>query len=139
MLGVVVVGHPPEVAVFEPIAVAFEGDDFGVVDEPVDHGGGDGGVAEDFSPASKGFVGCDDEAGSLVAGADELEEQVGGLGFEGDVADFVDDDERVSAEAAQFVVESAGVVGGGEAVDPFRDGGEQDAMACLAGPGWTVR
>jgi hypothetical protein len=28
-------------SVFEPAAVACEVDDFGVVDEPVDHGGGD--------------------------------------------------------------------------------------------------
>jgi len=33
-----------EVAVFESVAVAFEADDFGVVDEPVDHGGGDDGA-----------------------------------------------------------------------------------------------
>ena len=34
--------------------------------------------------------------GAFVAGGDELEEQVGGFGFEGDVADFVDDEERDS-------------------------------------------
>ncbi len=44
-------GYAAEVAVFEPVAVAFEGDDFGVVDEPVDHGGGDDLVAEDLAPA----------------------------------------------------------------------------------------
>jgi hypothetical protein len=32
------------------VAVALEGDDFGVVDEPVDHGGSDDIVAEDLSP-----------------------------------------------------------------------------------------
>jgi hypothetical protein len=40
---------------------------------------------------AEGLVGGDDQRGSLVAGGDELEEQVGGLGLEGDVADFVDD------------------------------------------------
>ena len=39
-------------------------------------------------------------AGSFVAGADELEEQVRGFGFEGDVADFVDDEERDASESA---------------------------------------
>src|SRR5438270_722423 len=34
-------GHAAEVAVFEPVAVAVQGDDLGVVDKPVDHGGGD--------------------------------------------------------------------------------------------------
>ena len=45
-----------EVAVFESVAVAFEGDDFGVVDEAVDHGGGDDVVAEDLAPAAEGLV-----------------------------------------------------------------------------------
>ena len=55
----------------------------GVVDEPVDHGGGDDVVAEHFAPAAEGFVAGDDQAGAFVAGGDELEEQVGGFGFEG--------------------------------------------------------
>jgi len=48
-------GDAAEVAVFESVAVAFEGDDFGVVDEPVDHCGGDHVVAEDFTPAMWGW------------------------------------------------------------------------------------
>jgi hypothetical protein len=42
---------------------------------------------------AEGLVGGD-EGGSLVAVGDELEEQVGSFGLEGDVADLVDDDER---------------------------------------------
>ncbi len=56
-----------------------------MVDETVDHGGGYHWVAEDFAPSSEGFVGGDDCRGPLVAGRDELEEEVGGFGFEGDV------------------------------------------------------
>ena len=81
----------------------------------------------------KGLLRGDDDAGAFVAGGDELEEQVGGFGFEGDVADFVDDEQRVAAEAAELVVESAGGVGVGEAVDPFGGGGEGDAVAGVAG------
>lgn len=36
----------------------------------------------------EGFVGGDDHAGPLVTGGDQLEEQVGGLGLEGDIADL---------------------------------------------------
>jgi hypothetical protein len=36
------------------------------------------------------LVAGDDQAGALVSGGDELEEQVGGFGFERDVADLVD-------------------------------------------------
>src|SRR5215208_4321611 len=40
--------------VLESVAAAFEGVDVGVVDDAVDHGGGDGLVAEDLSPAGEG-------------------------------------------------------------------------------------
>ena len=93
--------------------------DFGVVDEAVDHGGGDDVVAEDLAPAAERLVGGDDQAGSFVAGGHQLEEQVGGFGFEGDVADLVDDEQRVAAQPDQFVLEPAGVVGLGEPGDPL--------------------
>jgi hypothetical protein len=57
-----------EVFVFESVAVAFEGDDFGVVHESVDHGGGDDVVAEHIAPPAEDLVAGDDEAGSFVAG-----------------------------------------------------------------------
>ena len=57
-----------EVAVFGPVAVSFGGNDFCMVDEPVDHGGGEDGVSEDFAPTSERFVGGDDDRGSFVAG-----------------------------------------------------------------------
>jgi hypothetical protein len=44
-------GHEAaEVAVFEPVAAAFEGYHLGVVDEAVDQGGCDDVVAEDLAP-----------------------------------------------------------------------------------------
>jgi hypothetical protein len=126
-------GDAAEVSVFEPVGVAFEGDDFGVVHEAVDHGGGDDVVTEHLAPPAEGLVGGDDQAGSLVAGGDELEEQVGGFGLEGDVADFVDDQQRVAAQADQLGLQPPGVVGVGEAGDPFGGGGEKDPVPGLAG------
>jgi hypothetical protein len=38
-----------EVAVFEAVAVALEGEDLGVADEAVDHRGGDDVVSEDLA------------------------------------------------------------------------------------------
>jgi hypothetical protein len=49
-------GDAAEVAVFEPVGVAFESDDFGVMDEPVDHGSGDDVVAEGLAPAAERLV-----------------------------------------------------------------------------------
>ena len=71
--------------------------------------------------------------GPFVAGADELEEQVGGLGLEGDVADLVDDQQRDAAEPDELVLEAAGVVGVGEPGDPLGGGGECDPVPGLAG------
>jgi hypothetical protein len=51
-----------------------------VVDEPVDHRGGGGVVAEDLAPSGEGLVAGDDQAGALIAAGDEHEHEVGGLG-----------------------------------------------------------
>ena len=42
--------------VFEPVGVSFEDDDFGVVNEPVDHGGYGDGVPEDLRPGGEALV-----------------------------------------------------------------------------------
>ena len=63
------VGGSGEVAVFEAVAVAFEREDLGVVDEPVDHRGGDDVVAEDLAPGREGLVAGDDQRGAFVAAA----------------------------------------------------------------------
>jgi len=74
-----------EVFAAQAVAVAFEGEDLGVVDEPVDHGGGGHVVAEDFSPGGERFVGGDDHREALVAGGHQREHQAGGFGVEWDV------------------------------------------------------
>ncbi|GLB98044.1 hypothetical protein SRL2020226_48200 [Mycobacterium kiyosense] len=62
-----------------------------------------------------------------------MEEQVGRFGFEGDVSDLVDDQQWVAAQADQFGLQLAGVVGLGQRVDPVRGGGKQDPVPGLAG------
>ena len=49
--GSVVGRRSGEVSVFEAVAVAFEGEDLGVVNDAVDHCGGGDFVAEDVAPA----------------------------------------------------------------------------------------
>ena len=49
-------GDASQVAVFESVAVSFEVDDLCVVDEAVDHGGGDHVVAEHLAPAPEGLL-----------------------------------------------------------------------------------
>ena len=64
---------------------SVDGEDLGVVDEPVDHRDGGGLVAEDLAPGRERLVARDDQARALVAGRDEAEHQVGGLGIERDI------------------------------------------------------
>jgi hypothetical protein len=104
-----------------------------VVNEPVDHRGGDDVVAEDLAPARERFVGGDDQRGAFVAAPDEHEHEVRGLGVERDVADLVDDQERESLQPGQFVVQAGLALRVGEQRDPFGGGSERDAVAGQAG------
>ena len=49
-------GRPSEVAVVEAVAVAFEGEDLGMVDKAVDHRGGNDVVAEISPHPLKGLL-----------------------------------------------------------------------------------
>jgi hypothetical protein len=102
------------------------------VDEPVDQGGGDHGVAEDLAPLLEAAVGGDDDRAAFVAAGDEREEQVGGLALQGQVANFVDDEQVVALQPAQLGLELVAVLGGLELGDPLLRGGEGDAVAALA-------
>ena len=105
------VGGGSEVGVFEAVAVAFEADEFGVVDESVDHRGGGRVVAEDLTPGADGLVAGDDQAGALIAAADEHEHQAVGLGVKRYVSHFVADQQRDPLEAVELLVEPVGVLG----------------------------
>jgi hypothetical protein len=69
----------------------------------------------------------------FVAGRDELEEQVRCVLVEGDVADFIDDDQFVAADLLQFGIEVPGLVRGGEPGDPVAGGVEQHRVAGVCG------
>ena len=60
----------------EPVAVAGDLDHDGVVQQPVQERGGHDSVAEHFAPLAETAVGRQDDGTALVAGIDELEEQV---------------------------------------------------------------
>jgi DNA invertase Pin-like site-specific DNA recombinase len=119
------------------------GDHLGVVDEPVDHRGGDDLVAEYLSPPAERLIAGHDQGGPFIPGRDQLEEQVRGLGLERDVAHLVDDQDGVAAQPGELGLQPSGVVGVGEPGDPLRGGGEGDPVPGLAGadrqPGGQVR
>ena len=89
--------------VLEPVAVAAEDDDLGVVDETVDEGGDGDGVAEALGPGGERLVRGDDEAAAFFAGRDECEQECCGVGVDGDVADLIDDEQWDGCKASEFV------------------------------------
>ena len=69
----------------------------------------------------------------FVAAGHELEEEVRCVLLEGQVADFVDDDQPVAAQPGELVGEPAGAVGVGEPGDPVRRGREQHPVPVVRG------
>ena len=102
-----------------------------MVDDPVDHCGGDGLVAEHATPGRERQVRGQDQRGVFVARRHELEHEIRGVLFEGEVADFVDDDQPVAAKPGELGGQLAVAVGFGQSGDPVDGGGEQDPVAVV--------
>src|SRR6266542_2107116 len=92
------------------VGVTGEGEDLGVVDQPVDHRCGHDVVGEGLTPAPEGQVRGDHDRALLVAGRDELEEQVRRVLVERDVPNFIDNDQLVAADLLQLGLQPHGVV-----------------------------
>ena len=76
------------------VAGAFDEDGLGVVEEAVEDGGSEGVVVvEDAGPLFEWLVGGEQYGTALVASADDLEEEVGALLVDGQIAEFVEDEE----------------------------------------------
>ena len=98
----------------QAIAGALDLDDDGMVEQPIEQRGGDDGIAEDLAPFGEAAVGGEDHRALLVAGVDELEEQIAAAGDDRQVADLVDDEQREAAEEADLLAQSALAFGLGE-------------------------
>ena len=61
--------------------------------EAIEDGGGDYGIAEHGAPLADAAVAGDQDGTPLVAAADELEEEVRGIGLQRQVAALVNDQE----------------------------------------------
>lgn len=90
------------VAAFEAPAVVAGLDDVTVMGQPVEQRGGHLGVAEDAGPFTEGEVRGDDDRRALVEPADEMEQELAAGLSEGQVAEFIEDDE---VEAGQLIGE----------------------------------
>ena len=74
----------------QPIALAFDGNDVAVVEQPVQDGRGQDVVAEHLAPVPHRLVAGEDDAAPLVAAVHQLEQQVRRLTLKGQEPDLVD-------------------------------------------------
>jgi hypothetical protein len=74
----------------EPVAVTLDVDDFAVVQQAVQDGGGDHRIAEQLLPVAEALVGCDDGRVFLVAVGDELKKQIRLFAVHRQVTDLID-------------------------------------------------
>jgi len=103
------------------------------MDESV--GDGASGVVEELSPIFEGQVGGDDGGGSLVALVEDLVEQVGAAGVEGEVSELVDEQEVVRGPGRESTREGIARLRGDQFVDQVSSEGESHPIAAEAGKG----
>ena len=78
---------------FEPVRIVSGLQNIAVVSQSIEKRRGHFGVSEDLHPFSEGEVGGDNQRGLFVEFADQMEEQGASRLREGQVAQFVEDDE----------------------------------------------
>jgi hypothetical protein len=110
-------------------SVAADGDDVAVMEQPVEDGGGDDGVAEGGAPFPDRAVAGDQQAAALIAPRDELEEEMRGVTLEGQVAEFVDHEQLGLGVEGEPVLKPAFDMGLGEGGEEPGGRGEQDGEA----------
>jgi hypothetical protein len=89
-------------AAVEPVADGAGLDDVGAVGDAVDDGGGKAWVGEGLGPLAERGVRGDSDSGAFFSFGEDLEEQLGGVLIEADVAEFVDREELVAASASSL-------------------------------------
>src|SRR5271166_4839429 len=97
-----------------------------MVSEAVQQGGGHLGVAEDGRPFAESEIGGDEDRGSLVEPADEVEEQLPAGLSEREIPELVEDDEVHSGQMVGDAALTSGSSLGFETIDEI-DGGEEAA------------
>jgi len=82
-----------EAVALEPTAVVLDVDHPGVMQEPVQDGRGDHGVAEQLLPAAEALVRGQDRRALLVPIGNELEKEMRLAAVDGQIPGLVDDDQ----------------------------------------------
>ena len=115
------------------VACAFDSDDRCVVEEPVEEGRRDDGVSEDVAPFREASVRGGDHRAFFATCIYNLEEQARAALRDGQVSDFIDDEQSGPREEADFFGELSLSLGFGEAVGGFGERRLVDAFSGFDG------
>ena len=113
----------------EAVAIPADGYDVAVVKEPVEDGRGNDGITEYVAPFADRAVGGDQHGTPLIAPADQLEEQVGGIRLKGQIAELVHDQQLGLGIMAQTFLKPPVAMRFGELGHQRGRRREQDAVA----------
>lgn len=81
----------------QSVARSFDLHDDGMMKKPVEQCCCDNRITKNFAPFCKATIGGEDHGTLLVAGIDELEEEIAAAGHDREIADFVDDQQGCAA------------------------------------------
>jgi len=104
-----------------------------VVEQAVQDGRGHHRVAQHLAPGTDRLVAGDQEAALFVAPADQVEQEMAAGPHQGQVAQFVQDQQVGPAEMDQGIVQGPMLLGLGELVDQVQGSDEPAAVALLDG------
>ena len=123
-----------QIGVFsQAIRCGFDLHDDRVVQQAVEQRRGHHAVTEHVAPFTEAAIGRQDDRAALVAGVDELEEQIAAVGADGQVADLVDDEQAVTGKEAHALRQVAFPFGLGHRVHDLGQRAEVDALASAYG------
>src|SRR6202049_3129257 len=116
------------------VALAFDDDRVGVVEDAVEDGGGQGAVVvEDLRPVFVSAVGGDHHRCTLVALADDLEQQVCAVLVDRKVTELIDNQHGGLQVAVELALEAAGGRCRCQGVDNVDGRGEEHRVSMQAG------
>ena len=103
------------------------------MEKVVEQRGDDDRIAEDVTPFRETAVGSEDHGTLFVTGVDELEEEIPTAGSDGQIADFVDNEQRCTTQEADFLAQRSLAFGLGKRSDQVRQRDDVDALARFDG------
>jgi hypothetical protein len=113
----------------QPVAGTLDLNDHSVVQKSVQQGRRDDWITKNFPSLAETAIGGQDHGTLLIAGVDQLEEQIAGTSPDGEIADLINDEQRRAAEEADTFAQTSFTVGLGERVDDVGERREVDPAA----------